>query len=256
MHSGRGHLAQSARWKHLAQRLRREFVAPWLFLASATCRGVRRQLAVAGLRGNAEHGTGCQRRPSNGAGRRRCPSQTRTALPDEDSLAKATLERLRINPGADVVVLGSYTSLSGNGDKRIRLDVRVQDTVRGETISSNHSRSEANLFELATQAGQALRQSLGIGAASAQASLQARAALPSNQEAVRFYTEGQERLWAFDYIHARDLLTKAVAADPGYPLSHAALADAWNHLGYATKAALKSSGHALSPSIWGRKIAC
>jgi tetratricopeptide (TPR) repeat protein len=158
-------------------------------------------------------------------------------LPDEDSLAKATLERLRINPGADVVVLGSYTSLSGNGDKRIRLDVRVQDTVRGETISEqSFTGSEANLFELATQAGQALRQSLGIGAASAQASLQARAALPSNQEAVRFYTEGQERLWAFDYIHARDLLTKAVAADPGYPLSHAALADAWNHLGYATKA--------------------
>ncbi len=158
-------------------------------------------------------------------------------LPDEDSLAKATLERLRINPGADVVVLGSYTPLSGNGDKRIRLDVRVQDTVRGETISEqSFTGSEANLFELATQAGQSLRQSLGIGSASAQASLQARAALPSNQEAVRFYTEGQERLWAFDYMHARDLLTKAVAADPGYPLAHAALADAWSHLGYASKA--------------------
>ena len=158
-------------------------------------------------------------------------------LPDEDSLAKATLERLRINPGADVVVLGSYTPLSGNGDKRIRLDVRVQDTVRGETISEqSFTGSEGNLFELATQAGQALQQSLGIGSASAQASLQARAALPSNQEAVRFYTEGQERLWAFDYIHARDLLTKAVAADPGYPLAHAALADAWNHLGYLSKA--------------------
>jgi DNA-binding winged helix-turn-helix (wHTH) protein/tetratricopeptide (TPR) repeat protein len=158
-------------------------------------------------------------------------------LPDEDSLAKATLERLRINPGADVVVLGSYTPLSGNGDKRIRLDVRVQDTVRGETISEqSFTGREANLFELATQAGRALRQSLGIGSASAQASLQARAALPSNQEAVEFYTEGQERLWAFDYGHARDLLTKAVAAESGYPLAHAALADAWSHLGYASKA--------------------
>jgi eukaryotic-like serine/threonine-protein kinase len=158
-------------------------------------------------------------------------------LPDEDSLAKATLERLRINPGADVVVLGSYTPLSGSGDKRIRLDVRVQDTVRGETISEqSFTGSEGNLFELATQAGEALRQSLGIGSASAQASLQARAALPSNQEAVRFYTEGQERLWAFDYGHARDLLQKAVAADPGYPLAHAALADAWTHLGYAAQA--------------------
>ncbi len=156
---------------------------------------------------------------------------------DEESLAKATLEHLRINSGADVVVLGSYTALPGNGDKRIRLDVRVQDTVRGETISEqSFTGSEGNLFELATQAGQALRQSLGVSSASAQASLQARAALPSNQEAIRFYTEGQEHLWAFDYGHARDLLTKAVAADPGYPLAHAALADAWNHLGYSSKA--------------------
>jgi eukaryotic-like serine/threonine-protein kinase len=158
-------------------------------------------------------------------------------LSDEDSLARATLERLRINPGADVVILGSYTALPGNGDKRIRLDVRVQDTVHGETIAEkSFTGSEGNLFELAIQAGQALRQSLGISLASNEVSLQARAALPSNQEAVRFYSEGQERLWAFDYGHARDLLTKAVAADPGYPLAHAALADAWNHLGYAPKA--------------------
>jgi tetratricopeptide (TPR) repeat protein len=158
-------------------------------------------------------------------------------LADEDSLGRSTLERLHINSGADFVVLGSYTALTGPGDKRIRLDVRVQDTVRGETISEqSFTGSEGNLFELATQAGAALRQRLGVGAASTQASVQARAALPSNQEAVRFYTAGQERLWAFDYGHARDLLTKAVAADPGYPLAHAALADAWSHLGYATKA--------------------
>ncbi len=156
---------------------------------------------------------------------------------DEESLAKATLEHLHIKSGADFVVLGSYTALAGDGDRRIRLDVRVQDTVRGETIAEkSFTGSEGNLFELATQAGQSLRQSLGVSSASAQASLQARAALPSNQEAVRFYTEGQERLWAFDYVQARDLLAKAVAADPGYPLAHAALADTWTHLGYASKA--------------------
>ena len=158
-------------------------------------------------------------------------------LVDEDTLAKASLDRLRINPGADIVILGSYTALSGNEEKRVRLDVRVQDTARGETVSEqSFTGSQGNLFELATQAGQALRQSLGVRSASAQASVQALAALPSNQEAVRFYTEGQERLWAFDYIHARDLLAKAVVADPGYPLAHAALADAWSHLGYASKA--------------------
>ncbi len=157
-------------------------------------------------------------------------------LADEDSLAKTTLERLHTKSGADFVVLGSYTALPGSGDRRIRLDVRVQDTVRGETIAEkSFTGSEGNLFELATQAGQALRQSLGISSASAQASLEARAALPTNQEAVKFYTAGQERLWAFDYVRARDLLLKAVAADPDYPLAHAALADAWAHLGYGPK---------------------
>ena len=158
-------------------------------------------------------------------------------IPDEDSLAKATLRRLRINPGADVVILGSYTALPGAGDKRIRLDVRVQDTARGETIAEkSFTGSEGNLFELAAEAGESLRQSLGISSASSQANLQARAALPSNGTAIRFYAEGQQRLWAFDYGHARDLLEKAIVADPDYPLAHAALADAWNHLGYSAKA--------------------
>ena len=54
-------------------------------------------------------------------------------------------------------ILGSYTALPGNGDKRIRLDVRVQDTVRGETIvERSFTGNEGNLFELATEAGQAL----------------------------------------------------------------------------------------------------
>ena len=33
-----------------------------------------------------------------------------------DSLAKATLERLRENPGADMVVLGSYTPMPGKNE--------------------------------------------------------------------------------------------------------------------------------------------
>jgi DNA-binding winged helix-turn-helix (wHTH) protein/TolB-like protein len=178
-------------------------------------------------------------------------------LADEDSLAKGTLARLHTNSGADYVVLGSYTALPGNGDRRIRLDVRVQDTVHGEIIAEkSFTGSEGNLFELVTEAGQALRQSLGFSAASAQASLQARAALPSNQEAVRFYTAGEERLWAFDYVHARDLLLKAVVADPNYPLAHAALADAWYHLGYGPNARVEIERARVSLNIWDRRIAC
>jgi eukaryotic-like serine/threonine-protein kinase len=171
-------------------------------------------------------------------------------LADEDTLAKSTLQRLRVDPGADMVVVGSYTVLAANGTNQIRLDLRLQDTTRGETIAEqSFTGNEQNLFELATQAGQALRQSLGIGPAPTQASLQASAALPSNQDAIRFYTAGRERLWAFDYMHARDLLIKAAAADPTYPLAHAALSEVWDRLDYSAKAkaeaerALQLSGH-------------
>lgn len=158
-------------------------------------------------------------------------------LIDEDSLAKATLERLRVDPGADVIVLGSYTPLPGKGEKRIRLDIRVQDTTRGEMIAEQaFVGSENDLFELVRQAGESLRQSLGAAPVSTEAFAEARAALPRSPLAVRLYTEGRARLWAFDYIHARELLIQAIGAEPGFPLAHAALADVWNHLGYTPKA--------------------
>ena len=158
-------------------------------------------------------------------------------LADEDTLAKATLERLRKNPGADVVVLGAYTLLPGKTENRLRLDIRLQDTAGGETIAEEAlTGSEDKLFELAAQAGVELRQSLGVKSVSAAAVSAARASLPSNQEAVRLYAEGRAQLWAFDFLRARDLLVKAVAADPSYPLSHSALSEAWWHLGYEKKA--------------------
>jgi DNA-binding winged helix-turn-helix (wHTH) protein/tetratricopeptide (TPR) repeat protein len=169
---------------------------------------------------------------------------------DEDSLAKETLERLHTNPGADVVVLGSYTPLPGKGDRRIRLDVRLQDTVRGETIAEQaFVGNEDDLFELVGQAGASLRQSLGATVVSEEVAAQTRAALPVKPLAVRLYAEGRARLWAFDFIHARDLLVQAIAVEPEFPLAHSALSDAWDHLGYDLKArdeaehALALSGH-------------
>ena len=157
-------------------------------------------------------------------------------LTDEDSLAKATLERLRKNPGADVVVVGSYTLLPNHGENRIRLDVRVQDTIRGDTIAEEAlTGDENNLFELAAQAGARLRQSLGVGAISSDESNAARAALPSNEQAARLYAEGRAKLWAYDFLGARDLLVKAAAVDPNYPLVHSALSESLWHLGYSAK---------------------
>ena len=98
----------------------------------------------------------------------------------EGTLAKGTLERLRQNPGADVVVLGSYTPLPGKGETRIRLDLRVQDTADGETIAEEAITGDRNdLFALAAQAGARLRHRLGLAANSLGDANQARVALPS-----------------------------------------------------------------------------
>ena len=162
-------------------------------------------------------------------------------LSDEDSLSKSTLQHLRANPGADVVVVGSYTMLPSDPNRRIRLDVRLQDTAGGEIIAEEAvSGDENDLFNLVSDLGGKLRQSLGLAAISEGSAMATRAALPSNEKAARLYAEGRARLWAFDYSAARDLLGKAVVADPDFPLAHAALSDLWWHTGYDAKARLEA----------------
>ena len=174
-------------------------------------------------------------------------------LRDEDSLGKSTLQRLRTNPGADMVVVGSYTMISAGPQRRIRLDVRLQDTAGGETIAEESvSGDENDLFNLVSDLGGKLRRSLSVAAPSEGIEIATRAGLPSNEKAARLYAEGRARLWAFDYFAARDLLDKAIEADPDFPLSRAALSDVWWHTGYDAKArvearrALELSNH-LSP---------
>jgi DNA-binding winged helix-turn-helix (wHTH) protein/tetratricopeptide (TPR) repeat protein len=158
-------------------------------------------------------------------------------LSGEDSFSKSTLQRLRTNPGADVVILGSYTMLPNAAERKIRLDVRLQDTAGGETIAEESvSGNESDLFTLVSDLGGKLRRSLGVAAPSEGIEVATRAALPSNEKAARLYAEGRARLWAFDYFAARDLLNKAIAADADFPLAHAALSDVWWHTGYDARA--------------------
>ena len=136
-----------------------------------------------------------------------------------------------------MVVVGSYATTPGKSGDRIRLDIRLQDTANGETIAEDAvTGSKDDLFELATRAGSRLRENLGVSALSPDSANMVQASLPSNQAAIRYYSEGKEKLWDFDFVAARDLLIKAVAADPKYPLAHFALSDAWGHLGYVSKA--------------------
>jgi len=157
------------------------------------------------------------------------------ALPDADSYALRTLSRIRKNLNADYVVLGSYLA-SGPGGK-IRLDIRLQRAADGETVAAvPESGDESEVSDLVARAGVKLREKLGSGEITAGDAAMIRAALPSDPEATRLYTEGLTKLRFFDAKGAQDLLQKAVAADPRHALAHSALSAAWSELGYDAKA--------------------
>jgi DNA-binding winged helix-turn-helix (wHTH) protein/TolB-like protein len=158
-------------------------------------------------------------------------------LADADSLSRDTLAQLHKNLDSDLIVLGSYTALVEKPGTRIRLDLRLQDTVAGETIADVAVvGGEADLFDMVSQAGSQLRAKLGVEKVSPVEGVSVRASLPSNRDAARLYSEGLARLRVLEAPEARDLLQQAIAADPKFPLAHAALAEAWSRLGYSKNA--------------------
>jgi eukaryotic-like serine/threonine-protein kinase len=156
---------------------------------------------------------------------------------EADTLAKDSLLRLRSNLGTDYVALGSYTILEEGNKRLIRLDLRLQDAAAGETVAEDAvTGSEAELFDLISEAGSRMRERLAVGNLSSEQAAQVRSSLPSSPKASRLYAEGLARLESFDALAARDLLQAAVAADPKHASSHSQLAEAWAQLGYDTKA--------------------
>jgi eukaryotic-like serine/threonine-protein kinase len=156
------------------------------------------------------------------------------SLPDADSYGRETLNRIRQNLGSDDVVLGSYVPL---GDGLLRLDLRLQDAVAGETlVSVSEKGKESEIDELVSRAGAELRAKLDIGPLSQAQSTLVKASLPSNPEAARLYSEGLQKLRLFDARSAIDLLQKAAALDPDHAPTASALAKAWDALGYESRA--------------------
>jgi DNA-binding winged helix-turn-helix (wHTH) protein/TolB-like protein len=178
-------------------------------------------------------------------------SKLELPLTDADSLSRDTLARLHTNLGSDLIVIGSYTVLDEKSGGRVRLDLHLQDTVAQETIADVAVvGSEADLFEVVTQAGSRLREKLGVEAVSEVEEVSVRASLPSNREAARLYSEGLARLRRYEALEGRELLEQSVAADPKYALSHAALSAAWTALGYDAKARAEAAkAYALSGNL-------
>ena len=159
------------------------------------------------------------------------------SLPETDTLAPDTLARVRRNLGSDFVVLGSYLDMGSGRDDQVRLDLRLQDAIAGETLAVVSAKgTEAQLDQLVTSAGAQLRQKLGIGDVSDVDAYTVKASMPSNVAAARLYSEGLEKLRHFDVLAARDLLLKAVESDPQHAATYVALSAAWSSLGYDGKA--------------------
>jgi DNA-binding winged helix-turn-helix (wHTH) protein/tetratricopeptide (TPR) repeat protein len=156
---------------------------------------------------------------------------------NSSSLAREAAIAAGKNLKADMLVVGSFSILGAGRSRRVRVDVRMQDSGSGDIVAEiAETADEQQLFELVSRAGTRLREALGFTGAPLLDSAAARAALPTSPEAARLYAQGLARLHVLDAAGARDLLAQAVAAEPKFPVAHMALASAWRTMGYDQKA--------------------
>jgi len=170
--------------------------------------------------------------------------KTELGLVDENGFSTDTLNKLRRNLNAEIVISGAYLvapsaaeGSSGRSDDQIRLYVRAQNASTGETLDTiSEAGTTDGIPAMAAEAGQKIRQSLGIEPLAATQIDQARLLASSSPQALELYSKGIEKLRHFDPLAARDSLERATEADPNYALAHSALAEAWLLLGYDAKA--------------------
>ncbi len=156
------------------------------------------------------------------------------SLSDAEGVPAGALARVRENLGSGYVVVGSYQDA---GADQVRLDARLEDTASGQTVAAaSELGSQTDLLDLAARTGTRLRERLGLSKISGLESQAIAASVPSNVAALRLYSQGLDKLRSFDALAAQDLLTRAVAADASFPLSHSALATVWRTLGHDTDA--------------------
>lgn len=86
------------------------------------------------------------------------------SLVPADSYGQDTLTKIRNHLNTDLVVLGSDLALGNRSSGKVRLDLQLQDTKSGETLTVvSRQGTETELAELVAQSGAELRQKLGIG---------------------------------------------------------------------------------------------
>jgi len=146
------------------------------------------------------------------------------------------LQQLRRLLGADYVLSASFLRIGKSRQPRIRVDLRVRETEDGKTAAVLSAEGDASdLFALIRNTGAKLFDRLGLDPGKALPS--GTLGLPEDEQAVGEYSLALERLWSFDPLQAKELLEKAIIRQPDFALAHAALARAWQELGYGNRAA-------------------
>ena len=152
--------------------------------------------------------------------------------PASGTLDQSTTARIASALNTDLLVAGSYTTL-GSAERRLRLDVRLQDAKTGEILTEiAESGRTDDLFQIVARAGAKLRNTLGVPPLDESDQVGVLAVLPRDPIAAKLYSLGITKLRQFDALAAKDLLEQTTRAEPKFALGHAMLARAWSYLGY------------------------
>lgn len=176
---------------------------------------------------------------TTGTGLKLLPEQTvkhaqeELGLENADGLSPETLHRLQGDLDCDKVISGSYAVSGG----RIQMDLHLMDASTGAQLASySVNRPEVELQALVEEGGRSLRNKFGVAPPSQDDRMEIEATLPTSVEAYRLYVDGVQAGREYNSLQARESLTKSIAIDPNFALSHAALASAYQLAGLQTKA--------------------
>ena len=163
------------------------------------------------------------------------------ALADADSFGQDSLTKIRNHLGTDLVVVGSYLAMGKTGGARSDsiFAFRTQSQAK-LSLPYRRPAPRANSWTWFHAAEPRFAENLASDRCQSFESSGVRASLPGNGEAARLYSEGLAQLQVLNALSARDLLQKAVQADPKHAPTHAALAEAWSALGYDSRAATEA----------------
>ena len=138
--------------------------------------------------------------------------------------------------GSDILVTGSYRVSGTPGQSTIDWNIHLLRAADDKSIGSiPTSGKESDLNEMAVRAGKLIRTKLGVEL-SAQEESRLDASFSTNSDALKYFSEAREKLRNFDILGATKLLQRSIEADPSFAQAHSALAEAWSHLGYDSKA--------------------